>query len=224
MLHPDDRREMVDKIDPRHETVDQFDVEHRVVNVVKSRIVEQVSHLGDRTRVEHENFVAARDERVGKMRPQKPRAAGYQNPHVTSELLKQYRSIAAPVATQHLARDFLGTAFELRTFHDHTALARRDFNCAARGFSNYFARRSAACGFRPDARFPYQQLSSPCETERARIRMRHGPHQVEYPARRPLPVYPSVLRFSASEVTSLRDIHLSPRRISGDDLRMHFIY
>src|ERR1700682_3122538 len=156
MLHPDDRREMVDKIDPRHETVDQFDVEHRVVHIVESRIVEQVSHLGDRTRVEHENFVAARDERVGKMRPQKPSAAGYQNPHVTSELLKQYRSIAAPVATQHLARDFLGAAFELRASYDHSALARRDFNCAVRTFSDYLAGRSAARGFRPDACFPFQ--------------------------------------------------------------------
>src|SRR5713101_9493160 len=89
MLHPDDGREMVDEIHSRHETVDQFDVEHRVVHIVESRVVEQVPHLRDRARVEHEHFVAARDERIGKMRPQKSRATGNQNPHVTSELIKR---------------------------------------------------------------------------------------------------------------------------------------
>ena len=50
--------------------------------------------------------------------------------------------------------------------------------------------------------------------------MRDGAHEIEDPSRRPAPVYPPVLRPSAPEVAAARDIHFSPRRSAGDDLRM----
>ena len=55
------------QIDLRHEAVDQLEVENRIVHVVKARIVQQVTHFGDRAGIEHEDLVAARDERIGEM-------------------------------------------------------------------------------------------------------------------------------------------------------------
>ena len=67
MLDADDGREMVNEIDLRDQAVDQLDVEDRIVHVMKARIVQQVTHLGDRAGVEHKDLVAARNERIGKM-------------------------------------------------------------------------------------------------------------------------------------------------------------
>ena len=67
MLDADHGREMVNEIDLRHEAVDQLDVEHRIVHVVKARIVQYVTHFGDRAGVEHEDLVAARNERIREM-------------------------------------------------------------------------------------------------------------------------------------------------------------
>ena len=55
------------QIDFRHEAVDQLEVEDRIVHVMKARIVQQVTHLGDRAGVEHKDLVAARNERIGEM-------------------------------------------------------------------------------------------------------------------------------------------------------------
>src|SRR5579885_1048716 len=44
-----------------------------------------MAHLGDRSGIEHEHFVAARDERIAEMRAEKARAACYQNSHVASD-------------------------------------------------------------------------------------------------------------------------------------------
>ena len=67
MLDADDGREVIDQIDLRHEAVDQLNVEHGVVHVMKARIVQYVTHFGDRAGVEHEDLVAARNERIRKM-------------------------------------------------------------------------------------------------------------------------------------------------------------
>ena len=74
MLDADDGREMVDEVGLRDQAVDQFEVEDRVVHVVEARVVQQMAHLGDRAGVEHEDLVAARDERVASdASPESPR-------------------------------------------------------------------------------------------------------------------------------------------------------
>jgi hypothetical protein len=67
MFDADHGREMVNEIDFRDQAVDQLEVEDRIVHVMKARIVQQVTHLGDRAGVEHKDLVAARDEGVRKM-------------------------------------------------------------------------------------------------------------------------------------------------------------
>src|ERR1017187_3293179 len=111
----------------------------------------------------------------------------------------------APGLGKSLAGNAFGAALELRNFQDHAALAGGNFKRAVRRFAHDPPRLAERSVFCANFRFPYQQLSPADETERAGVRMRHGPPEIEDPSRRPSPVYPSVLRLSAPEVTSLRD-------------------
>jgi hypothetical protein len=43
---------------------------------MEARIAQQMADLRDRSGVEHENFIAARDKRVAQMGPEKTGAAG----------------------------------------------------------------------------------------------------------------------------------------------------
>src|SRR5216684_4401375 len=98
MFDADHRRQVINEIGLGDEGVEQFDVEDAVVDVLEARLAEQMAHLGDRAGVEHEDFVAARDKCVGKMRAEKARAARNQNPHVASIYSKRRpsRSASAP--------------------------------------------------------------------------------------------------------------------------------
>src|SRR5271157_14815 len=129
--------------------------------------------------------------------------------------------IDATGLAKSLAGNAFGATLELRNLQNYAALAGRNFKGAVAGFAHDPPRLAEASVFCANFRFPYQQLSATDETERAGVRMRHGPHKIEDSPRRPSPVYPSVLRLSAPEVTSLRDIHFSLWRGAGDDLRMH---
>jgi len=67
VLDTHDRGEMVDEVGLGHQAVDKLQVEDRVMDVVEARIVEEMAHLRDRAGIEHENLIAARDERVAQM-------------------------------------------------------------------------------------------------------------------------------------------------------------
>src|SRR5581483_2992466 len=78
------RGQVVDEVGLGDQAVHQLEVEDRIVDVMEAWVVEQMAHLGDRAGIEHEDLVAARDERVAQMRAQKARAACNQNPHAAS--------------------------------------------------------------------------------------------------------------------------------------------
>jgi hypothetical protein len=77
----DDSSEVVNQIGLGSEAIENFGVENRVVDIVETRISQEVAHLDNRAGIENENLVSAFDKGIGKMGSEKTGTAGNEHTH-----------------------------------------------------------------------------------------------------------------------------------------------